>query len=278
VKDTLGLLTGELNSWFEKETDCILWYRKSALTAAIADANIHLNQAVTGLSIHVKGACYDADPAVSAAAERLHIMLKSYGRIIRQPYLQKAGSVKAVLQHLDGDLSAEMETAHLTAWTTTVRNALDAFNRLIEQREAWTLLKPEKRFPAVRRGIEGIWRQIVMPVDSGAALRQSPDYGTLIDRLNPEIDYLNGEFHLIKYSIAHAEPAPVERQAYTGQPLTPTPCVLYTTLRYGTIILELGKDYDLSFKNNVEAGNARCIIRGKGKYRGNKTVTFIIEH
>jgi hypothetical protein len=57
--------------------------------------------------------------------------------------------------------------------------------------------------------------------------------------------------------------------------VTPTPQALFVTPK-GTVALELGKDYNLSFRDNTEVGNARCILTGKGAYRGAKTVTFII--
>jgi uncharacterized linocin/CFP29 family protein len=54
------------------------------------------------------------------------------------------------------------------------------------------------------------------------------------------------------------------------------PEVLFVTPKDGTLKLELGKDYNVSYKNNVNVGNATCIIHGKGAYKGRKMVTFII--
>jgi hypothetical protein len=45
--------------------------------------------------------------------------------------------------------------------------------------------------------------------------------------------------------------------------VTPTPQALFVTPK-GTVALELGKDYNLSFRDNTEVGNARCILLGKG--------------
>jgi hypothetical protein len=275
VQSALALLIPELNSWFAKETACIGWYRKSELTAAIAGANRHLNNALAGFAAQVNGAHYNTTPAVATAGERLHIMLKSYGKVTRQPYLQKVGSVKAILLHLNGDLNADVQTAGLTVWTTEIQTSLDTFIHLMEKREARMLLKPEKESLAVRREIQDVWHRIITLVNAGAALGQSPDFAALIDTLNPEIDCLNGEFHHIRRNIADAEPAPVGQQAYTGQPCTPVPEVLYATSKE-TIRLTLGKDFNVTYKNNVNAGNAECTIHGKGKYKGHKTVTFII--
>ncbi|MDR1341062.1 MAG: DUF6261 family protein [Prevotellaceae bacterium] len=275
VQSALAFLIPELNSWFVKETACIEWYRKSELTAAIAEADRHLDDALVGFAAQVNGARYSMAPPVAAAGERLYIMLKSYGEVIRKPYLQEAGSVKAILLHLNGDLSADVLAAGLRIWPPEIQTSLDTFVHLMEEREAHTLLKPEEGFPAVRRGIEDVWHRSVTLVNAGAALGQSPDFGALIDSLNPEIDYLNGEFHRVRYNIASAEPAPIGQQVYTGLPCTPVPEVLYVTPKE-TLRLTLGKDFNIAYKNNVNVGNAECTIYGKGRYKGHKTVTFII--
>jgi hypothetical protein len=42
--------------------------------------------------------------------------------------------------------------------------------------------------------------------------------------------------------------------------------------------LELGRHFNVTYKHNVESGNADCIIHGKGDYKGVKTISFIITH
>jgi hypothetical protein len=276
VQTALGQLPEELNLWFKKETACIEWYRKSPLTALIAASDLRLDKVVIGLSALVKGARYNPDLFVASAAERLYIMLKSYGRVIEKPYMQEIGAVDAILQHLTGDRVADTVTVGVNAWTKKLQDARDQLVDLIEDREAQTLNKPAEGFPAVRRGIEEVWHRIVTVVDSGAALNLSPEYTTLINKLNPEIDYFNNEFHRVRHNIAAAEPAPIGQQPYTGNPCTPVPTVLYVTLKDGTVRLVLGKDFNVTYKNNIEVGNAECTIHGKGAYRGHRTVTFII--
>ncbi|MDR1270839.1 MAG: DUF6261 family protein [Planctomycetaceae bacterium] len=275
VMSALGQLVPELNDWFVKETACIEWYRKSALTAEIADADHHLDNALVGFAAQVNGARYSSIIAEATAAEHLHIMLKSYGKVISKPYLQEVGAVEAILVHLTGDLALDVQTVKLTEWIPEIQSALITFISLMEQREAQTLNKPEQSFPEVRRGIEDVWHNIVILVDSGAALNTSPEFAMLIDKLNPEIEYLNKEFHRAKHNIAHAEPAPIKQQPYTGVPCTLVPEVLYPTEKE-TFRLELGKDFNITYKNNIHVGNAECTIHGKGKYKGHKTVTFII--
>ncbi|MDR1268693.1 MAG: DUF6261 family protein, partial [Planctomycetaceae bacterium] len=175
VISALGQLVPELNDWFAKETACVEWYRKSALTAAIADADRCLVYAFVGFAAQVNGARYNKILPESTAAERLYIMLRSYGKVISKPYLQKIGAVEAILVHLNSELLQDVQTVRLTEWITEIQLALDNFVNLMEQREAQSLKKPQQSFLEVRRGIEAVWHSIVTRVDSGAVLNTSPE-------------------------------------------------------------------------------------------------------
>jgi hypothetical protein len=275
IQSALGPLVAELNSWFARETAGIKWARKSALTALIAAAAERLDRALSGLSAQVRSARHSTKPDVSSAAERLRIMLKNYGQVSRKPYLQEAGATDAILSHLNGDLATDALTAGVEGWTQEIQNARNSFISLFEQREAQILGKPQQRFLVVRRGIESVWHRIVTLVNSGAALNLSPGYATLIRALNPEIESFNSEFHRIRHNIAAAQPSPIEQQPCTGIPCTPMPEVFYPAPK-GPLRLELGRDFNITYKNNIDPGNATCTIHGKGRYKGLKSVTFTI--
>ena len=275
VKDAVEPLDTELNKWFALETANMAWYRKSALTAAIADADHRLDNALVGLLAQVNAARHNVQTDIAAAAERLYIMLQSYGRVAAKPYLEELGDVKAILAHLNGDRATDVQTAGIAGWVPEITAARTEFADLMKEREAESLEKPKSGFPETRRGIENVWHQIVNKVNAGVEFDFSPDFERFINTLNPEIDYLNNEYHRVKIDIATAEPASIKAQPYTGRACTPVPDVLLVTPK-GTVRLELGKDFNVTYKNNVEVGNAECTIHGKGAYRGHKTVTFII--
>jgi hypothetical protein len=275
VKSVVEPLDIELNKWFTMETADLAWMRKSELTAAIADADYRLDNALTGLSAQVESARHSPQPDVALAAEHLYLMFKKYGRVVSKPYPQEIEAVSAILAHLNGDHAADAQTVGVAVWIAELTSARADFVSLFEQREAQTLEKPASGFRETRREIENVWHQIVNKVNAGSELNFSNDFEKFINTLNPEIDYLNNAYHRVRFDIALCEPAPIKPQTYTGYPCTPTTEVLRVT-KNGTIKLELGKDYNFTFKNNIEVGNAECTIHGKGAYRGHKTVTFII--
>ncbi len=60
-------------------------------------------------------------------------------------------------------------------------------------------------------------------------------------------------------------------QSYTGKAKTPD-----VTIKDGNYTLKKGTDYTLTYKNNKKIGKATVTIKGKGKYSGEKAVTFKI--
>jgi hypothetical protein len=56
-------------------------------------------------------------------------------------------------------------------------------------------------------------------------------------------------------------------------PSTP-PVKVFVFTKDGTKELTRDKDFYVTFTNNVEVGNAKCTVHGKGKYKGSQTITF----
>lgn len=251
------------------------WQRKSDLTAAIAAANQRLDKALTGLSRLVESERHNIQPAVAEAAVRIHNMLHNYGRVTQKSYDRELEDVKAILRRLNGDLAADAQTTGVKAWIPEITAARAELAALIEERNVKSLDKPEMNFRETRAAIEKIWREIVKSVNGGVALHFSDEFEMFINSLNPEIERLNNEYHRVKTDIAACEPEAVPPQPYTGYPCTPVPKVLFVT-KDGTVRLELGKEFTVAYKNNVNVGNATCIIRGTGTFTGKKSITFII--
>ena len=275
VKNAVKPLDAELDRLYAMEADNMYRLRKSNITAAIAAANRRLDSAVVGLSKQVASARHSFLPAVAEAAKKIYIMLRNYGYVINKSYDREIADVEAILRHLNGDFAADVQTAGVAAWIPEITVACAELAGFIEERDRKSLDKPEMNFRNTRIAVDKVWRQIVKIVNGGVAMRFSNDFGNFINSLNPEIERLNNEYHRVRINIAACEPAPVPQQPYTGYACTPVPEVFIVT-KNGCVRLELGKDFTVACKNNVNAGTATCIIRGTGAYKGKKIVTFII--
>lgn len=79
-------------------------------------------------------------------------------------------------------------------------------------------------------------------------------------------------FDITPRDISLAKAADIDRQNYTGSPVTPDVVVMD-----GERTLEAGKDYTVSYKNNVDVTNAAtAVITGKGNYQGSISKLFAI--
>ena len=76
---------------------------------------------------------------------------------------------------------------------------------------------------------------------------------------------------VVAKSISGATVSAIAKRTYSGKAFTPSP-----TVKHGTTTLVKGTDYTLSYVNNIKAGTATVIIKGKGAYTGTKRVTFKI--
>lgn len=78
-------------------------------------------------------------------------------------------------------------------------------------------------------------------------------------------------FEIVLPDLSGASVSVVSNVIYTGFALTPVP-----TVTLGTKSLVEGRDYAVSYRNNVNAGTASVTITGTGGYRGAATTTFTI--
>ncbi|MDR3132535.1 MAG: hypothetical protein LBU42_00730 [Prevotellaceae bacterium] len=69
---------------------------------------------------------------------------------------------------------------------------------------------------------------------------------------------------------------PIDVQQYTERAITPVPKVHYRKEGQPTAVLSLGKDFEVTYKNNTNVGMAEVTVHGKGDYKGKKMTTFMI--
>jgi len=84
--------------------------------------------------------------------------------------------------------------------------------------------------------------------------------------------------HRRRLSRRHTSAESIPTQPYFGSnPITPLTRVFYRT-DDGTEELKFTIDYEVSYENNKEVGDALMILHGKGKYTGRFLITFHIAH
>ena len=95
----------------------------------------------------------------------------------------------------------------------------------------------------------------------------------------------SGTYKIVARDISSCDVKQLTSDNYTGKPLTPPISVSYDRKTYsGTqvtghdvIALVSGKDYSLSYSNNVNPGTAVVTVTGKGNFTGTKRFMFTIK-
>lgn len=253
--------------------------RSSEITGEIAAAGAAINNLLAVVNGLVRVARRATDEEVRAAAKRVYHMLKSRGNIAREPYPERAGATELVLQSFAGDYAPEVALLGLTAQVQQLREALTAFRTLTEQRNKEQAAKPAYNARTARRNLLSAYRPIEHTINAHALAGVSPDFEAFIIRFNPTIEGFNQEFHRVRYALDKSGQTMIDnipRQRHTGKPVTPVPRVFYRLHGEEFVELWLGRDFTLSYRNNVKVGTAWVIIHGKGAYKGSTSVQFDI--
>lgn len=279
LKAALAALMSAFDDWLAKEDAVMQWIRKSVLTEQIADADHQIDRILTGINAVVTASLHSSSAVITNAAHRIQIMLKQYGHVSRESYDEEAGDVRAILEQFEGTYAADVTTLGLTVWIGELSTTFDHFEDLLRLRETERGAKPPCTAQEVRSGIEEVYRQMAEIINANSVVGTSPDFAAFIDVLNPDIERLNAEFAKIRRDLgkgSHTLIEPVETQRCTGKPVTPLPAVHYREEGKQAVELVFGKDFAVTYKNNVQPGMAELIVHGKGGYKGSKTATFNI--
>ncbi len=126
----------------------------------------------------------------------------------------------------------------------------------------------------------------VAPVlkDGSKTLTEGKDYTFIIeDNLNAGTGHVTVtgkgnytgtetvDFTINKVNVSKLTVSGISDAVYSGIAVKPVP-----TVKFGSKTLTEGKDYTLTYKDNVKAGTAGVIITGKGNFTGSRTVSFEI--
>jgi hypothetical protein len=174
----------------------------------------------------------------------------------------------------------ELQAAAATLQLTDVFANLFTINA--ELSNLWkerALDEVEKSGPSpssLRNDLETSYHDFCEIVLQTVKYQPNPEVETLFSLIN-EIRIKYSKFLPIKLTDANTMVAPIEIQKYTGKHITPVPTVSIKNEDGEFSELLFTVDFYITYKNNVEIGEAQIMIHGKGKYIGNYKSTFHIE-
>ncbi|MDR1340773.1 MAG: DUF6261 family protein [Prevotellaceae bacterium] len=282
IQSILVALWPDFLSFLTKEGELINLMRKSDYTKRIEQADARVDRAVIGMKEAIKSFMHHFDPAMIAAAESLNNRFAAFGRISQKSYEEEIAIVNLLIADLNTpEYSSKIATLGLSPWISELQAAETEFELLIGQRNVETAMKPQGPLREIRRQINALYHKMIDRITAADTMDGAETYKLFIDELNAQIRYFNihNTPSQTKKDIGAGDSCMVETieiQYYTGKAITPLPKAFYREGGKQEVELVFGKDFSLTYKNNVEAGTASVTLHGKNEYRGRKTVTFNI--
>lgn len=215
-------------------------------------------------------------PNTAEAGKVMVDLLKPFWNINRERLASQTEQIEILRAHYTGSPAAQAAVA--TLGIATVMQSLFSTNAtlmaLYDQRLAEMAHTESAPASSVKDTVVAAYDEFCVSVEY--ILSTAPDdnrkalFYSMNDLRRKYITHVP-----TKLDPAHTSVAPIAQQAYTGHPITPLSRVFYQTDKE-TLELELGKDFTVSYRNNVNVGEAKLIIHGKGKYTGSHETTFYI--
>ena len=246
--------------------------RSSLLTGQIKQANDVCDATIDDIKRSIKAGNKSTVPAKASAGELLEHFMKPFWDINRKPLLSQISLTGELLSRYAADLTLQQ-----AAQTLAVD---ELFTALAPQNAAlWNLYNQRLTESAAET-----------PAASGIKNTVAEDYNAVCDfiqrtvNIEPvqeelvtlfnETDRIRKKYSALlpaKINIAGAVTEPLPTYDYTGKAITPIPALFYEGVE-----LVFAVDFSVTYKDNVEVGEATVIMHGKGRFTGTHTRKFNI--
>jgi hypothetical protein len=257
----------------EEEKHLVDTERKSPLTEKLAEVDKKIDKYITGIKHAVKSNLSHFDPDVVNAAKVLTIRLKALGNVRVKPYEEESADVQVLLDDFRNRFPHEVHVLKLEEWVDQLEIAENEFTQLFEERSIEMVNRPQDSLKKLRKEIDDVYKNMIIVIQADLNINPDPSTLEFAKVLNEQIKYFNEHaHHKIKKDINDANVETIPDQSYTGKQIIVIPVVHYEKEE-----LILGTDFTLTYKKNIESGNAEVIIHGKGSFKSKKIVTFSIK-
>jgi hypothetical protein len=272
VRNLVTAFFQTFTDWLEEEKHLVDVEKKSPLTEKIVDADKRIDRYITGIKNAVKSGLSHYDQNVVDAAKVLMIRLKAFGKIKNKPYEEESADVQILVDDFRNRYAHEMQLLGLEHWIDELEIAENEFTALFQQRNEETVSRPQEKLKDLRKEIERVYKNMITAIQANLNLNIDPAVVEFTKVLNEHIKYFNEHaHHQIKKDISQAIVDDIPNQFYTGKQI-----IVIPTIHYGKEDLILSTDFTLTYKKNIEKGNAEVIIHGKGSFKNKKIITFNI--
>ncbi|MDR3309535.1 MAG: DUF6261 family protein [Tannerella sp.] len=259
------------------ESKLIEAQRSSAYTELLAEIDIKQDTSISGIKKIIEVGLISFDPLVVEAAKRLSLRMRSFKNIQSKRYEGESASIGILISDFRSSFPGDIVTLGLVPWLNKLETEHNQYDEIFELRNTSLSERISVKLKDIRKQIDALYKDMTEHIAAAITNADTDIYLEFALQLDQEIIYYNAKStHHARKDISDVNIDDIPTQTYTGDPVNYIPTVYYSEEGKKTIKLIFGKNFTVTYKNNVEVGTAKLVITGKGLYRGNKIVTFNI--
>jgi len=244
---------------------------KSPITSDIVELDKKIGELFAEIKRTAKMSEKSSTPAKRNAGKVLLLVLHSFWKITSKAINTQSAEIGQLADRIGTDMEAQEALITLgikEVWDQTVSTNIQLKALYLQRTNQNTAYLATPSATSMQDTVIVSYNDFCIVTEQLFLTMPSPD----LESIFYCIDVIRRKYAMpTKSDLKDAVIAPVPQQNYTGQPVTPPVDVFYVGKR-----LVLGKDYNVTYKKNIEAGDASVTIHGKGEYRGKHTTSFYI--
>jgi hypothetical protein len=251
--------------------------RASTLTPVLQILDGNIGSLFAEVKRMTKACIKSSNTAKAAAATLLMQTIKPYWNVTDQRLITQLVQLEELGLRVasSGELLEALSVLGLMDTWQKLIGANDEFNILYEQRTSEQADTAHHAASSIKATVVKDYDGFRTAIEQTLMVFPSPPVELLFKEVN-EMCKKYAPLHRIKLTAANATTEPVPMQHYNGgKPVTPLPQISLRTTPE-PVELKFSVDYTVTYRNNVNVGEAMLIIRGKGKYAGKYITKFHI--
>jgi hypothetical protein len=246
---------------------------RSPLTELIRKANDDCDTSINEIKRTAKVGEQSAIPAKAAAGKELMFFLKPFWQLNKEPMVSQIGITEELLRRYNNQ--PQLQIAAQNLGIVELFTALTQQNSLLDMLYNQRLNEYSVESPAashlisvVAEDYNSVCTIVVKAVNVEPVQQSILELFHKMDDLRKKYSVLSPTRINIRLAITELIPT----QKYTGKVITPIPVAYYEGVE-----LAFAKDFNVTYKHNIEVGEATAILHGKGKFTGSHERQFNIE-
>ena len=159
----------------------------STITDDLIDADADRDTTFRGFTGTVKSAVNHFDAEVRSSAERLKLLIDTYGNMTEKPLDQETASIIKLVEELEGQYAADAVKLGVETWVTALKQQNKAFDDLKNLRYDETTAKPQQNLRQARQETDNAYRAIVKRINSLIEVNGPTAYSAFVADLNTRV-------------------------------------------------------------------------------------------